>query len=168
MTGEKFPQKIDLLLQKIGVINKVTAVISGILIFTATCFIFFDVFLRYFFNSPSVWITEVSTYLFLYTIFLATAYTLQQNQHISVGFLLNILGTNLQNIANVLASFVGVSFCLVLVWQTLRMTLVAYREGWVSPTMLAMPLVWLYLVMVFGSFALLITYNMRVNIAVFF
>ena len=48
---------------------------------------FVDVILRYFFRRPSIWITEVSTYLFLYVIFLATSYTLDQRMHINVTFL---------------------------------------------------------------------------------
>jgi C4-dicarboxylate transporter DctQ subunit len=166
MAGEKIPNRIDTLYHKMSLINKATTVISGIIIFIVTFLIFFDVFLRYVFNSPSIWITEVSSYLFLYIIFLATAYALQEDQHISVSFLLDLLGTKLQKVANVLASLVGIFFCLVLVWQTTRMALVSYREGWVSPTMLAVPLVWLYLVMIFGSLALCLTYLLKTAIYV--
>lgn len=154
-------EKINSFYRKMAFINRITTMIGGGLLLLVTFFIFFDVFLRYLFNRPSIWITEVSTYMFLYIIFLGTAYTLQQDQHISVGFLLDLLGPRFHKIIPRITSLIGMIFCFVFMWQTGRMAWKAYQEEWVSPTMLAVPLVWLYLVMVFGSAALFLTYLLK-------
>ena len=79
-------QKIFSVVEKI---NTAAATLAGFVLLFVTFAIFVDVFLRYFFNRPSIWVTEVSTYLFLYIIFLGTAYTLQKGMHIRVTFLLD-------------------------------------------------------------------------------
>jgi hypothetical protein len=53
-----------------------------------TLSIFVDVFLQYVFSRPSIWITEVSTYLFSSS---TTTAPLQVGTHIKVTFLLDYL-----------------------------------------------------------------------------
>lgn len=142
-------------------VNLICATISGLLILFVNFSIFIDVFFRYFFRSPSIWITEVSTYLFLYVIFLATPYTLQRGQHIKVTFLRYRLNANAVRIIDLVCSILAMTFCVVLLWQASRMTWQAYEEKWVSPTVLNAPLVYVYIVMVVGSALLLATFLLR-------
>ena len=83
---------IDSLFEKMKKLNTLCATLSGVVLLFVTLSIFVDVFLRYFFNKPSIWVTEVSTYLFLYIIFFAAAYTLQQGMHIRVTFIFDLFG----------------------------------------------------------------------------
>jgi C4-dicarboxylate transporter DctQ subunit len=138
--------------------NTFCASLSGLILLFVTFSIFVDVILRYFFGRPSIWITEVSTYLFLYIIFLGTAYTLQQDQHIRVTFLLDFLGRRTKRIINLFTSVFAMIFSFVLLWQTSIMTWTAFREGWTSPTMLNAPYAYIYVSMVFGSLLLCITF----------
>lgn len=146
-------------------LNSLCATIAGLVLLFVTFSIFIDVFLRYFFNRPSIWVTEVSSYLFLYIIFLGTAYSLQQGLHIRVTFLLDRFGPAMVRIFNVITSLLAISFCVVLLWQTSTMAWSAYRESWTSPTMLSAPYVYIYVSMVFGSFLLLITFILRAILA---
>ena len=68
--------RVHHILKGLKKINWLAATLSGFILLFITISIFIDVFLRYFFNSPSIWITEVSTYLFLYIIFLVCAKSL--------------------------------------------------------------------------------------------
>ena len=142
-------------------VNLICATIAGILILFVNFSIFLDVFFRYFFRSPSIWITEVSTYLFLYIIFLATPYALQKGQHIKVTFLRYRLNAKAIKNIDLLCSIFAMTFCSVLLWQTTRMTWQAYAEKWVSPTVLNAPLVYVFIVMVAGSALLLATFLLR-------
>jgi C4-dicarboxylate transporter DctQ subunit len=142
-------------------VNLVCATIAGLLLLFVNCSIFFDVFFRYFFKSPSIWITEVSTYLFLYIIFLATAYTLQNGQHIRVTFLRFRLGPMAIRVLDLVCSILAMIFCTVLLWQVSKMTWSAYQEAWVSPTLLSAPLAYIYIVMVLGTALLLATFLLR-------
>jgi TRAP-type C4-dicarboxylate transport system permease small subunit len=120
--------------------------------------IFVDVIFRYFFNRPSIWVTEVSAYLLLYIIFLGTAYALQQGLHIKVTFIVDRVGAGRKRILNLITAFVSMVFCFVLLWQTSVMTWTAFKKNWVSPTMLNAPYVYIYVIMVFGSLMLFITF----------
>ena len=142
-------------------VNLICATIAGILILFVNFSIFLDVFFRYFFSRPSIWITEVSTYLFLYIIFLATPFALQQGRHIKVTFLQYHLKANMIRIINLGCSILAMTFCAVLLWQASRMTWQAYAEKWVSPTVLNAPLVYVYIVMIIGSALLLATFLLR-------
>ena len=63
-------ESISKLYEAVKKLNVFCASLSGIILLFVTFSIFIDVIMRYFFNSPSIWVTEVSTYLFLYIIFL--------------------------------------------------------------------------------------------------
>jgi len=144
--------------EKIKKINFIFTSIAGFILLFITISIFIDVFLRYLFRSPSIWITEVSTYLFLYTIFLATSYTLQEGIHIKVTFLIFRFSNRVKRFFNLITSIFAMAFCFVLLWQTSLMTWSAFKENWTSPTMLSAPMVYIYIVMVIGSLLLLITF----------
>lgn len=139
-------------------INRLAATLAGCILLFITLAIFIDVFLRYFFNSPSIWITEVSTYLFLYIIFLGTAYALQQDMHIKVTFIVGFLGARLTKIIDLLTAMFAMIFCLVLLWQTTVMTWTAFKEDWTSPTMLSAPYAVIYIIMVIGTLLLFLTF----------
>jgi len=141
--------------------NAICAALAGLVLLFITFSIFIDVFLRYFFNKPSIWITEVSSYLFLYIIFLGTAYALQQGLHIRVTFLLDRFNETLTRIFNLITSILAMIFSFVLLWQTSVMTWSAFKEDWTSPTMLSAPYAYIYIAMVFGSFLLCLTFIFR-------
>jgi C4-dicarboxylate transporter DctQ subunit len=142
-------------------VNTVFASISGIILLFVTFSIFVDVFLRYFFNRPSTWITEVSTYLFLYIIFFSTSYALQSDLHIRVNFLTTYLPDSYVRWIDPLTSIFCIIFSAVLLWQTSSMTWAAYSENWTTPTMLGVHYTWIYAAMVVGSVFLLITFILR-------
>jgi len=142
-------------------INVVCASLSGILLLFVTFSIFFDVILRYFFNRPSMWITEVSTYLFLYIIFLGTAYALQEDLHIRVTFLLDRFGSRGKRWFNLGTAILAIVFGTVLLWQTTVMTWEAFQQRWTTPTVLSVPNALIYISMVIGSALLLLTLLMK-------
>jgi len=139
-------------------INTLAATLAGIVLLFITVAIFVDVFLRYFFNRPSIWVTEVSTYLFLYLIFLATSYALQQGLHIRVTFLLDYFGDKVRRIIDIITALFALTFSAVLLWQTSSMTWTAFSEDWTSPTMLNAPFGYIYISMVIGSILLVLTF----------
>ena len=147
--------------EKVKKVNFLCASLAGFILLFITISIFIDVFLRYIFTRPSIWITEVSTYLFLYTIFLATAFTLQEGIHIKVTFLIFRFSDRVKRIFNLITSIFAMAFCFVLLWQTSLMTWSAFKERWTSPTMLSAPMAYIYMVMVIGSFLLLITFILQ-------
>jgi TRAP-type C4-dicarboxylate transport system permease small subunit len=153
--------RVDSIYEKIKRLNKVCATLSGLILLFMTFSIFVDVFLRYFFNRPSIWVTEVSTYLFMYIIFLGTAYTLQQGMHLRVTFIFDFFNTKTKRIIELLTSIFAMLFSLALLWQTSLMTWAAFKEDWLSPTMLSAPYAYIYLAMVVGVFLLFWSFLFR-------
>jgi TRAP-type C4-dicarboxylate transport system permease small subunit len=151
-------RKLDTFYSNIKKVNTFCASLAGLILLFVTLSIFVDVILRYFFDRPSIWVTEVSTYLFLYIIFLGTAYTLQQGGHIRVTFLLNPLPPRIRRVVNFITTLFGTVFTAVLLWQACVMTWTAFREHWTSPTMLNAPYAYIHVAIVIGSFLLLMTF----------
>jgi len=143
---------------KLKKVNTVCATIGGIVLLFITFSIFVDVFMRYVLGKPTIWITEVSTYLFLYVIYLATAYALQEGTHIKVTFFLDFFGKKSQRIIDLVTQIMGALFTAVLLWQTSAMTWSAIKGHWTSPTMLNAPYAYIHGVMVLGSFLLLLSF----------
>ena len=143
---------------KLKKVNATCATLAGIVLLFITFSISVDVLLRYVFGRPTIWITEVSTYLFLYVIYLGTAYTLQRDLHIKVTFLLDVIGKRTQRIIDLVTSILAIVFTVVLLWQTSLMTWSAIKGKWTSPTALNAPYTYIYIVMVIGSFLLLLTF----------
>lgn len=154
MTGTRIQKIFD----GVKKINIIAATLSGAILLFITIAIFVDVFLRYFFDRPSIWVTEVSSYLFLYLIFLATAYALQVGQHIQVTFLLDYFSDKVRRIIDIITSIFALIFSVVLLWQSSVMTWTAFAEHWTSPTMLNAPFAYIYVIMVIGSFLLVLTF----------
>ena len=152
---------ISKIYDKVRKLNYLCATLSGLILLFVIFSIFIDVFLRYFFNRPSIWITEVSSYLFLYIIFFGTAYTLQQGLHLRVTFLLDQFNPRVMRILELITSLFSMLFCFVLLWQTSVMTWTAFKESWTSPTMLSAPYAYIYVAMVFGSVLLCLTFLLR-------
>lgn len=143
---------------KLKKVNTVCATLSGIVLLFMAFSITVDVFMRYALGRPTIWITEVSTYLFLYVIYLATAFALQQGTHIKVTFFLGLFGGKAQRIIELVTSILAIAFTAVLLWQTSEMTWSAYKGNWTSPTMLNAPYMYIHGIMVIGSFLLLLAF----------
>ena len=144
--------------EKIKKLNTFCAAVSGCILIFMTFSIFVDVILRYFFNRPSIWITEVSSYLFMYIVFLGAAYTDQQNMHIRVTFIFDFFNVKTKRIIELLVSILAMVFIIVLLWQTSAMTWAAFKEDWLSPTILGAHYAYIYISMVVGSFLLFWTF----------
>ena len=147
--------------RKVKKLNSICATLAGLILLFVTFSIFVDVFFRYFLKKPSIWVTEVSSYLFLYVIFLGTSYTLQKGVHIRVTFILDLFGSKLKSFLELVASFFAMIFCFVLIWETSVLTWEAYNEEWIAPTMLSVHYWYIYMVMVFGSFLLFLTFLLK-------
>jgi TRAP-type C4-dicarboxylate transport system permease small subunit len=146
---------------KVKRFNSLCVALSSFILLFISGSVFVDVILRYFFNRPSLWVTEVSGHLFMYVIFLGTAYALQEDYHIRVEFVLGLFNLPVRRIVNLITSLFSLVFCLVLLWQTSVMTWSAFKKSWVSPTLLSVPYVYIYVAMVFGSLMLFLTFLMQ-------
>jgi TRAP-type C4-dicarboxylate transport system permease small subunit len=78
--------------------------------------------------------------------------------HIKVTFLLGFFGKRTQHIVDLITSIMAILFTVVLLWQTSLMTWSAIKGRWTSPTALNAPYMYIYIIMVIGSFLLLLSF----------
>ncbi len=113
---------------------------------------------RYFLRDPATWAYPVTTYLLLYSTYLALAYTLQKGGHVRVEFLVEMLPPRLQGWMDRLGHLLGVVCTAVLLAQTWRLFTRHLTEGERDISMLSTPLWIVSGGLVLGLGTMLITY----------
>lgn len=117
-----------------------------------------EVITRYFFRQPAMWTFPVTSYMLLYSIMLAAAYTLQKGGHVSVEVLVELLPATPRRWLQRLAHLLGLAFILVFLYQSTRHTLRVLQEGTKDISTLSVPLWIPSSVMTFGLALMVVTY----------
>ncbi len=106
-----------------------------------------DVVLRYAFNRPLVWVTEVTEYALVYITFLGIAWAVPRKGHVVVDVIVGNLPMCGQAACQVFNNLVALVVSLMLAaWGTTTM-LDAMARGLFKPTTLAMP-TWIVLAVI--------------------
>jgi TRAP-type C4-dicarboxylate transport system permease small subunit len=117
-----------------------TADIAGVLIFLMAVAIGIDVFLRYVFNSPTIWINESARYTLLIITFLGLAFTRKEDAHIRVDFIIKRLPKYVQNWMRVVDSICFLVFTIVLFRLTWHVFMGSVIRGSLSPSFWQVPI----------------------------
>lgn len=113
---------------------------------------------RYFLRSPATWAYPISTYLLLYSTYLAMAYTLQKGGHVRVEFIVELLPPKVRRGMDRLGHVLGAGFTAVFLFQTWRLFTRHLAEGQRDISMLGTPLWILTAGLVIGLALMLATY----------
>ena len=84
-----------------------------------------EVFLRYVFNSPTVWANEASQMFFGAYVILSGGYVLRTGGHVNVDILYSRFPAKIQAIADICTSILFFLFCGMMVWM-------GWEMGWES------------------------------------
>jgi TRAP-type C4-dicarboxylate transport system permease small subunit len=125
-------------------LNVRLAAVSGVLILVMVGVVIYDVVLRYAFSAPTIWAFDVSRFLLAYVAFFGLALALQDGTHVSVDLFLEMVGTRVGWWMRLVAHLLTIAFGLVLTWQVSLHTAESIAQDWLSPTMLAVPLKYVY------------------------
>jgi len=112
------------------------ALLAGVATLVIAVLISADVLLRYFFNSPLLFVDEVASFLLVVVIFGGLAYTFQCGAHVRVDLATTQLPPTLRAWLRAGGLLLGIGFILVVSWTTLQSATTAYRYGRVSTVML--------------------------------
>jgi len=102
------------------------------------------VVLRYGLGASTIWQTEFVTYAVVASTLIGSPYVLLARGHVNVDLLPHYLGHTGRMILALIASALGLVFCLVLGWSGWLYFHEAWVEGWVTETVWAPPL-WIVL-----------------------
>lgn len=114
--------------------------LSGILLICIAVLGTYEVVMRYFFNSPTVWVLETTIYLAIASTFLALAYVLVEKAHVNVDFVVNHIPPRAVAVLEACTSLLGIVYLLVLDWESAKITYGLYQSWEVSPTVLKVPM----------------------------
>ena len=114
--------------------------VGGILVVLNGLFITYEVLMRYVFNSPTIWVMEISIYVVIVATYISLAYVLVEKGHVKVDFITAHLSRRTTTLLEIFTSFFAILYCLVLGWEGWKMVLKSYELHELSPTLLKVPM----------------------------
>lgn len=108
-----------------------------------------EAYTRYFLRDPAMWTYPSSSYLLLYSVYLAMGYTLQRGGHVSVEFAIEHLPPGTRRWLERMTHVLGLIFVLVFLYQSYRLVARHVAERQLDTSTLGVPLA-------VGSFGLML------------
>ena len=110
----------------IDLISALAGFVAALALAAMTIIVCYEVVLRYLFNSPTTWVTEIGTYLFVAVVFLGLAEAQRANAHIQVEILVDRLSAQNRKFAEVVGLWLGLLFVVATAWHSARFTFLEY------------------------------------------
>ena len=106
------------------VLTNLDAIITAVTLSLCTILVNLNVICRYFLNSPIQWSEEVVTSLFVWTVFIGSAYAYRKHPHLGIDILVNLMPPKVRNIVRDIMSVVEL---LILIMLTVISAQYAYN-----------------------------------------
>lgn len=106
------------------VLLNLDAIITAVTLTLATIIVNVNVITRYFLSKPLYWGEEVATGLFVWTVFIGSAYAFRKKAHLGVDILVNALPAKIRSVVKVI---MDILVLLVLIMLTYVSTLYVYN-----------------------------------------
>lgn len=84
-----------------SVVKNLDAVVTGVSLVLCTLLVNVNVLMRYILRSPLFWCEEVVTGLFVWTVFIGSAYAYRTHAHLGVDILVNAMPAKIQRVIKV-------------------------------------------------------------------
>jgi len=98
-----------------------------------------EVILRYIFNSPTIWVEEMSRFLQIWATYLALTFSFHHNNLIRITFVYDRLNENAKKILDIISFVTIIIFSLIVVYYGWLITADSFKLGRTSATMIAIP-----------------------------
>jgi tripartite ATP-independent transporter DctM subunit len=108
------------ILDKVGIFSRWTNVIGVSGFFLMICLTFVDVIMRYVFNSPIRYVTELVEVMMITSIFLAIAHTQNEKGHVSVDLITSKLKPKAKLILEFITTTLGLGIFAIIIWQNVE------------------------------------------------
>ncbi len=124
-----------------------------------------EVIFRYFLDRPILWVVEVTEYILVQITFLASAWLLNREGHVSVDLLVSNLNENLRTKFDLVTSIIGAIVCLILTFGGIVATWNVFQENFIIPKQLGIPKYIVMIVIPIGCFLLFCQFLRRFRFA---
>ena len=115
---------------------EVAGLLAGFATLAIVLLVSYDVFMRYFFDQPQLFVDEIASFLQVLLIFGGAAYTFRVGGHVRVDLVTNIVSKHARAWLRLATLVMGIVLLLVLMWVTTQSAWTALRYGRVSAVML--------------------------------
>jgi TRAP-type mannitol/chloroaromatic compound transport system permease small subunit len=116
----------------------------------------FEVIARYVFESPTIWVGELSVMIFGTAIIIGGAYTLQQGGHVNMDIIHQMLPIRVRALVDILTSILAFAFAIVLLWKGGASAIKSIKVWEHASTLWAPPLYPFRIMLPLGAFLLLL------------
>jgi C4-dicarboxylate transporter, DctQ subunit len=130
------------------------AVLGGLLLLFITFSIAYSIVTRKLDLPTPVWVVQFNEYALLWVPFLATAWILSRNQHVSVQFLVQYLDRKGRKVLDIIHSLVGMMVCAVFCWYGIYTTWGHYVRGVIDVASVDVPKAYVLVIIPVGFFLL--------------
>lgn len=124
----------------IRLFEKIFIYISAFFMSLLSLIIFYEVVARYVFNSPTIWVNEIATYMLQFIVFFSMGYLLLLDDHLKVTFVLDSAKGVAKKILEIITPVLVIPYAGVLVYYGYQYMDNSLQLGMVSPTLLEFPL----------------------------
>ena len=114
-------------------IHSVGIILSAATLAFMALLIFYEVFMRYVFKSPSDWGLDLSEFSMVMCVFFAASYVLVRKRHVRVEILLFRMPPKAKLILEIVSSVIMFLFFIILIWKSSEMALRSYTMDWRTP-----------------------------------
>ena len=124
--------------------------------------VFKEVICRYIFGNPSVYTVEVSEYILIFMTFMASAWVLHTDRHVSMTMVTCKLPKKLALILDIIASLLTMGLCAVIIWTGSETVIMAFKGNYRSASLISFPLWVSYSFICVGFGLLFLQYIVRI------
>lgn len=139
-----------------------TGYLTGLITIIMMLIIGYDVVLRYFFNRPTMWVSDISTLGIPFITMLAAAWALKRESHIKIDLVLQRLSRRHAAFLEAFNSVIALLACIIFLWQGLEVTYEAYQWEEKLFRNLVIPKVYLLWIFPAGTFLLCVQFIRRI------
>lgn len=98
----------------ISVVKNLDAIVTGVSLVLCTLLVNVNVLMRYILRQPLYWCEEVVTGLFVWTVFIGSAYAYRKHAHLGVDILVNAMPYKLQRVVKVVIQLLELAVLMIL------------------------------------------------------
>lgn len=144
-------------------LSRLGVVVAEIGLVLLLVLVFHEVIVRYLLNKPTLYSVEISEYLLLLVAFMAAGWVLQEDKHVSMQTFVSLMPPKVKQGLALLTSVIVLLFCTVLIWEGIRSSLLAYKGGYHSSSLLNVPMWIPYAIIPIGSLLLALQMLVRIG-----
>lgn len=143
-------------------LSRLGAVLAEICLVLLLILVFNEVIARYLLNKPTLYSVELSEYLLLFVAFMAAGWVMQCERHVRMHSVINLMPAKVRHVLDICTSSIVLVFCLILVWEGAKASVMAFTGGYHSSSLLNVPLWIPYAIIPIGSLILSLQIVVRI------